>query len=166
MSDVDRPPNKVIAGYLVGSIVVLIVIVIGVKQLFDLEVRGEFARKVLSRRDPRLTELRIREEARLTQYAWVNQAQGRVRIPVERAMELTLRDWSSRSDQPVPIAGAPVAPVPPVPVPVDGVLVPVPVDGVLVPVDGVLPVPAPALVPAPVPAPAPVPVPAPAGTTP
>ena len=157
MSDVDRPPNKVIAGYLVGSIVVLIVIVIGVKQLFDLEVRGEFARKVLSRRDPRLTELRIREEARLTQYAWVNQAQGRVRIPVERAMELTLRDWSSRSDQPVPIAGAPVAPVPPVPVPV---------DGVLVPVDGVLPVPAPALVPAPVPAPAPVPVPAPAGTTP
>ena len=164
MSNVDRPPNKVIAGYLLGGVVVLIITVIGVKQLFDLEVRGEFERKVLSRRDPRLTELRIREEARLTQYAWVNQAQGRVRIPVERAMELTLRDWSSRSDQPVPIAGAPVAPVP---VPVDGVLVPVdgvlvPVDGVLVPVDGVLPVP----VPAPIPAPVPAPVPAPAGTTP
>jgi hypothetical protein len=37
-----------------------------------------------------LNEFRAREDAELTNYGWINQASGVVRVPVSRAMELVL----------------------------------------------------------------------------
>ena len=39
-----------------------------------------------------LAELRQKEQAAATTYGWVDQQKGVVRLPIERAMELTVRD--------------------------------------------------------------------------
>lgn len=42
-----------------------------------------------------LAELRAAEASELTSYGWVDQAKGVVRLPVEDAMKLVLRDWQN-----------------------------------------------------------------------
>jgi len=39
-----------------------------------------------------LNELREKQQKQLTTYAWVDQAKGVVRLPIERAMELTVQE--------------------------------------------------------------------------
>jgi hypothetical protein len=43
-------------------------------------------------RKDKLVELREKEAVALTGYSWVDQEQGIVRLPIERAIELTLQD--------------------------------------------------------------------------
>jgi hypothetical protein len=40
-----------------------------------------------------LAELRAAEASELTSYGWVDQAKGVVRLPIEDAMKLALREW-------------------------------------------------------------------------
>lgn len=44
-------------------------------------------------RTKNLAELRAADAAGLSQYGWVDQAKGVVRLPLERALELTVREW-------------------------------------------------------------------------
>jgi hypothetical protein len=50
------------------------------------QVRAELRRK-------NLTELRAENQAALTSYAWIDPAKGIVRLPVKRAVELSLELW-------------------------------------------------------------------------
>lgn len=43
-----------------------------------------------------LAELRQKELAQATTYGWVDQSKGVVRLPLDRAMELTVRDLSRK----------------------------------------------------------------------
>ncbi len=43
----------------------------------------------------RLADLRAREAREATTYGWVDQAQGVVRLPIDRAMELTARELAA-----------------------------------------------------------------------
>jgi hypothetical protein len=43
----------------------------------------------------RLTELRAKEKAALASYGWVDQKAGVVRLPIDRAMELTIRELNT-----------------------------------------------------------------------
>jgi hypothetical protein len=52
-----------------------------------------------------LATLRAREEAELTQYGWIDKQAGVVRIPIERAMELTIQRG-------LPVQGQPGVPAP------------------------------------------------------
>jgi hypothetical protein len=49
-----------------------------------------------------LTELRAADYEAANNYAWKDQSKGLVRLPVDRAMELTLQEWqnpaAARSD--------------------------------------------------------------------
>ncbi len=45
-------------------------------------------------RAQRLTELRAREQAESTTYGWIDKQAGVVRIPVDEAVKLTVRDLS------------------------------------------------------------------------
>lgn len=45
-----------------------------------------------AQRSERLTEMRAKEHAAATTYGWADQSNGVVRLPIERAMELTLND--------------------------------------------------------------------------
>lgn len=52
---------------------------------------------------PELGVLRKNEVVRLNTYQWEDQQKGVVRLPVRRAMELTLKEWGSRPREPVPV---------------------------------------------------------------
>lgn len=43
-----------------------------------------------------LAEIRQREQAQGTTYGWVDQPKGIVRVPIDRAMELTVRDHARK----------------------------------------------------------------------
>ena len=47
-------------------------------------------------RKARLAELRTTEQAAATTYAWVDQPKGVVRLPLDRAIELTARDLAQK----------------------------------------------------------------------
>lgn len=43
-----------------------------------------------------LAETRTKEQAAATTYGWVDQPKGVVRLPIDRAMELTIRDHAKK----------------------------------------------------------------------
>ena len=47
----------------------------------------------LSAANPALEELRMRESIALTGYEWTDREAGKVKIPVDRAMELVIEDY-------------------------------------------------------------------------
>lgn len=69
---------------------------IGLWQYTEFRLQDEVERKVSTRPSPELEALRAEEEARLGRYQWVDRKAGIVRIPIERALELTLRERGGR----------------------------------------------------------------------
>lgn len=56
------------------------------------KVRFEKTSKALAAPNPLLGELRMNETTTLGSYAWTDQANGVVRIPIDRAMELVSQE--------------------------------------------------------------------------
>lgn len=46
-------------------------------------------------RQAHLDEMRAREKAAATSYAWIDKSKGIVQLPIDRAMELTLRELNA-----------------------------------------------------------------------
>jgi hypothetical protein len=115
MAETDNPKNTRLLAMVVGTVAALIVVVLAIIQYFDMSVRTEVYEKVLSQPNSVLRDLRAMETDKLSRYAWVDQKAGVVRIPVERAAELTVRDWDKRPAGLVKVedvAPAPAAPAP------------------------------------------------------
>lgn len=93
----DRTNLRAIVIWFIGIVVAVIIAVIYVQNYFGIEMRRELSEKVLTADNPVLRDLRATEHAKLTKYQWVDQKAGILRIPLDRAEELTLRDWSSRA---------------------------------------------------------------------
>lgn len=96
LAEVDNPKILVIVGAVVFTCLVLVVMVIGVDQFYKFTIQEQLTEKVLAPENPQLRGLRADETARLTRYQWVDKDAGIVRIPLDRAIELTLRDWPTR----------------------------------------------------------------------
>ena len=47
-------------------------------------------------RAARLADLRAKEKAALTTYGWIDQQAGTVRLPIDRAVELTIQELNAR----------------------------------------------------------------------
>jgi len=47
-------------------------------------------------RAAKLADIRAKEQAKLNTYDWIDQGNGVVRLPIERAMELTLQDINAK----------------------------------------------------------------------
>lgn len=70
--------------------IVVIIMVVWLRSYF-VDVQLEYEQKmVLSVENPKLLELQALEEEELTTYGWVDEAEGKVRIPIDRAMELVV----------------------------------------------------------------------------
>lgn len=67
-------------------------------EYFGIQIRKQISDKVLSAGSPQLRELQAKEQASLSKYQWVDKKAGVVRVPVERAQELVLRDWGARAE--------------------------------------------------------------------
>jgi len=102
----DNTNLRAVTIWFVGIVVSVIVAVVFISQYFNIAIRKELNAKVYSAENPVLRDLRASEQAKLTKYQWADKEAGVVRIPLERAKELTLRDWSARAKAVVPAAAA------------------------------------------------------------
>jgi hypothetical protein len=104
----DRPRNRMLGVIVISTLALLTGIVIGVSQIFRSVFNHEVSTKQLEHQGSELRELRAQEQAKLSRYQWVSQKDGVLRIPVDRARELTLLDYRSRAAKPAaPAEGAP-----------------------------------------------------------
>ncbi len=98
----DEPPdrenspsdNRVLLSALgwVG-VIALFLAVVAVTYLRDLP--GRVDASLVEERHRRLAELRASEVETANSYAWIDREKGVIRIPVERAIEITVRELSS-----------------------------------------------------------------------
>jgi hypothetical protein len=93
-AEIKRPPTFVLAIAAAGVVLLCLLGVVALVQYAGFAMQDELERKVLTRPNVERAALRAREQARLSAYQWVDRQGGVVRIPVERALALTLRDWS------------------------------------------------------------------------
>jgi hypothetical protein len=70
---------------------------------------SDYEQKRAANRQTKLQALREQDTAALTSYAWVDKTKGTVRIPIERAMELSLTDLARKK----PVPAGPIATPPP-----------------------------------------------------
>jgi hypothetical protein len=83
-------PTTVVVG-LVGAVLIFVVIVL-LQALFQRAGETELARRVTSAVPAELESLRADQLGRLNGYRWVNPQKGIVAVPIDEAMELTVRD--------------------------------------------------------------------------
>jgi hypothetical protein len=99
-AEYDRPPSGPIVIIIIALLLLLVGVVVGVYEYFRQQIATEISSKVLSHQNTALRELRAMEEQRLSRYQWVNQKDGVVRMPLPRAMELTLKDYREAARMP------------------------------------------------------------------
>ena len=109
----DKPKNFLILGYTLGIVVVLVATVIFVDQYRKADVRHEYEKKILQAPNLQYQDLRVAEDGRLSNYRWIDQSKGVVRLSKERASELVLKEWASRPEGVVAPAAEPAAPAAP-----------------------------------------------------
>lgn len=80
---------------LIGALL-LLVIIVGLQALVAGTQRQEFQRKVVDRPNAELTTLRSQQMEKLAGYRYVDQKHGVVAVPIERAMELVVRQYQER----------------------------------------------------------------------
>lgn len=83
--DPDVPASAVVG--ILGAIL-LFVIIVGLQALFYRMEESELERKVYDQPYQELQQLDADQLELLNSYGWVNEAEGVVRIPIERAMDV------------------------------------------------------------------------------
>ena len=81
----------------VGAILIFVIIVL-LQGLFYRVEQAEIDRKVLGQAPETLTRIRAEQEEGLRSYRWINEQEGIVSIPIDRAMELVVREMSDREE--------------------------------------------------------------------
>jgi hypothetical protein len=102
----DKPPIRAIGVAILITLALLVVIVLGSRELFRSLITAELSDKVFSRTNSELRELHAEEEQKLGRYQWVSQKDGVLRIPLARAITLTLEDYRRPRPIGVPSASA------------------------------------------------------------
>jgi hypothetical protein len=88
----DDTHNREIVVWGTVSVVVLALMLVWLRAYF-FTVRNETVfQSVLSVENPKLVELRAREEAELSGYGWIDRERGIVQLPIERAMRLVVEE--------------------------------------------------------------------------
>ena len=96
VTEPDRPNVPLITLFIIGTTSVVLALIIGLMQYFHFAIRAEIEKKQYASESTSLRKLRADEHTKLGNYSWVSQKDGTVRMPIDRAIELTLRDWNRR----------------------------------------------------------------------
>jgi hypothetical protein len=91
----DKPPNALIFVAIAAVCASVVGFVVLSSEWFNAALRAEHEKNAVGA-STQLRELRVLEDKKLGSHAWVSQGQNIVRIPLDRALELTLRDWKAR----------------------------------------------------------------------
>ncbi|APR79669.1 Hypothetical protein A7982_05016 [Minicystis rosea] len=105
----DRPRNGLIAVTIVTTVVSVVLVLLGIREIFRSAFIDEVQSKVLSHQSSELRDLRAEEKAKLGRYQWVSKKDGVVRIPLDRAISVTLAEYKERAKQ-AALAPKPAAP--------------------------------------------------------
>jgi hypothetical protein len=111
----DTPKLKIITGAYVATILLVVVCVIATREIFMQTIGAELKRKVREPVAKELTELRTLEQDRLTNYQWVDQGKGVVRMPTDRAEAIVLTRYAQMPIEPEPTDEIDDEPPPPEP---------------------------------------------------
>jgi hypothetical protein len=89
----ERDP-KAASTLIVGAVgvILLAVVILLLQVLFHRTAEAERYRKVISQQPEELRQVRSEQLDRLNSYRWVDEQNGVVTIPIERAMELVARE--------------------------------------------------------------------------
>ncbi len=90
--DTSEPRTWLVALALVGFLVAVVASVIGVQWYYDRVREQQIFVKQLEPVSENLKALHAREDAELHQYRYIDRAKGTVRLPIERAMELVVKE--------------------------------------------------------------------------
>ena len=84
-------PNKILT--IVGVVGTLLLFVLILYLAYLPNRAGPVDKARIEQRKQNLAENQASEIERATTYAWVDRENGIVRIPIEKAMDLTVKDW-------------------------------------------------------------------------
>jgi hypothetical protein len=90
--DRAEPSAGAIAIFAVGSLFLLVLTILAIQQYFDHIWNEAVYQKVLAPPSEQLREVRGRDDWNLTHYMFLDKPSGQVRIPIDQAMELNLKD--------------------------------------------------------------------------
>jgi len=115
--DRDEPSVGAIFGFAAGSMILLVMTIFAIQQYFEHVYNEAVYEKVLAPPSEQLREVRGRDDWNLTHYLYIDKASGQVRIPVDQAMDLILKDAAAGktfypAKEYVPKKEEPAAPVP------------------------------------------------------
>lgn len=115
--DRAEPSVGAIFGFAAGSMILLVMTILAIQQYFDHIWNEAVYQKVLAPPSEQLREVRGRDDWNLTHYLYMDKASGQVRIPVDQAMDLILKDAAAGktfypAKATVPKVEVPAAPAP------------------------------------------------------
>ena len=95
----DRPKNGIIVTTIVVTAVAVVASVLGIREVYYSYFGAEAQEKIYGLTSAELKEVRAEEKAKLNRYQWVSKKDGVVRIPLDRAVALTLADYKEKAKQ-------------------------------------------------------------------
>src|SRR5260370_29153352 len=90
--DNTEPKASVIAIFGIATIITLLITVFGIQFYFDRSREQQIFVQVLQPEGQDLQMLNTREDTQLNSYGYIDRQKASVRLPIERAMELTLKE--------------------------------------------------------------------------
>jgi uncharacterized iron-regulated membrane protein len=90
--DAEEPNTRGILILTAGTIVLFVLVLVGITYYFNHRYEQQEYEALLAPPSEELANLRRRDEWNLTHYAYRDKAKGQVRIPIERAMELLVKE--------------------------------------------------------------------------
>ncbi len=90
--DYTEPQAPKIWAFTIGSVIILVVVIVALQQYFDKIWNDAVYEKVLAAPSQELQDQRNRDDWALTHYRYEDKSKGQVRIPLDRAQELFLKE--------------------------------------------------------------------------
>ena len=88
----DDPSSAPTAIVGITFVVLVIITVVGLQAYFGRAEEEEFEAKVVDVKNLDLARLELEQREEIEQYRWIDRETGTVGLPIERAMELVIRD--------------------------------------------------------------------------
>ena len=93
----DDPSASPTAYVILIFVAVFVIVLIALQAYFGQSMNRELETKVLERTPAAMAQLRAEQAGQLNGYRWVDVEAGVVAIPIERAMELTAKEFAQDS---------------------------------------------------------------------
>jgi hypothetical protein len=90
--DYTEPASPQIWAFTIGSVIILVVVIVALQQYFDKIWNDAVYQKVLEPPSQELQDMRNRDAWALTHYSYQDKSKGQVRVPLDRAKELFLKE--------------------------------------------------------------------------